>query len=77
MRQYAAHAGPDAEVIRATLVTFLADLTARCSPATVRVRSRALSLFCGWLVAEDAATGGASRTPCPTSAGSTPCVPTL
>ena len=53
VRMYAAHAGLDAEVSRATLVDFLADLTERSSPATVRVRSRSLTLFCAWLVAED------------------------
>jgi site-specific recombinase XerD len=53
VRQYAEHAGAKAEVDRSTLVDFLADLAGRSSAATVRVRSRALSLFCGWLVAEE------------------------
>jgi len=53
VRQYAEHAGPAADVNRGSLVDFLATLAVRSSPATVRVRSRALTLFCGWLVAEE------------------------
>lgn len=52
VRQYAEHAGPDAEVSRASLVGFLAAKAEHAAPATVRVRARALSLFCGWLTDE-------------------------
>jgi integrase/recombinase XerC len=61
VRQYAEHAGPTADVDRASLVDFLATLAERASPATVRVRSRALTLLCGWLVAEDELTDNPLR----------------
>ena len=52
VRQYAEHAGPDAEVDRTTAVEWLADLAGHASPSTVRSRFRALSLFFTWCVAE-------------------------